>query len=152
MSYLKGIYGKGLVVHCGKIHDYLGMDLDYIKDGKVKVCMIKYLIKVIQAFPELIKGSASSPAAKYLFKIQDNNKAVLLPEEQAQVFHHVVAQLLFMSQQAHRYLQTPTSFLTTRVKEPQEDDWGKLKWVLKYLNSTKHMKLTLSADNLSTIR
>jgi hypothetical protein len=43
-------------------------------------------------------------------------------------------------------------FLTTRVKKPDEDDWGKLKRLLKYFKGTKHMKLTLSVDSLSTIR
>ena len=57
------------MTHCGKIHAHLEMDLNYTKDGKVKICMIKYLIKVIQAFPEIIEGSASSPAAEYLFKM-----------------------------------------------------------------------------------
>jgi hypothetical protein len=34
---------------------------------------------------------------------------------------------------------------------PDEDDWGKLKCVLKYLNGTQHLKLTLSADSLSIL-
>jgi hypothetical protein len=44
------------------------------------------------------------------------------------------------------------SFLTTRVKLPDEDDWGKLKRVLKYLNGTRHMKLNLSADNITCLK
>ncbi len=39
--------------------------------------------------------------------------------------------------------------LTTKVKAPDEDDWGKLKRVLRYLNGTKHLKLTLQADRLN---
>ena len=42
-------------------------------------------------------------------------------------------------------------FLWTRCKEPDEDDWGKLKRVLKYLCSTMHMKLCLSVDNRHTL-
>ena len=44
------------------------------------------------------------------------------------------------------------AFLTTRVQKPDVDDWGKLKRVLKYLKGTKHMKLTLSVDEMSVIR
>ena len=33
------------------------------------------------------------------------------------------------------------SFLTTRVKCPDTDDWGKLKRVMKYLNGTQQLKL-----------
>ncbi len=45
-------------------------------------------------------------------------------------FHYTVAQLLKLSTRARRDIQTPVAFLTTRVKEPDEDDWGKLKQVL----------------------
>ena len=44
------------------------------------------------------------------------------------------------------------AFLTTRVKSPDEDDWGKLKRVLKYLNGTKYLKLKLSVENLGVLK
>lgn len=43
------------------------------------------------------------------------------------------------------------SFLTTRVKRPDEDDWGKLKRVMKYLYSTRHLPLSLFAESLTNI-
>jgi len=50
-----------------------------------------------------------------------------------------------------RDIQITVAFLTTCVKQPDNDDWGKLKRVLKYLNSTRFLRLTLSADSLSNI-
>ena len=44
------------------------------------------------------------------------------------------------------------AFLTTRVKSPDEDDWGKLKRVLTYLNGTKYLKLRLTVDNLTVLK
>ena len=44
------------------------------------------------------------------------------------------------------------AFLMTCIKEPNKDDWGKLKWVLRYLNGTKYLKLTLSIENLSIMK
>ena len=38
------------------------------------------------------------------------------------------------------------------MKNPDEDDWGKLKRVLKYLNGTKYLKLKLSVDNLGMLK
>ena len=67
-------------------------------------------------------------------------------------FHHTVAQLLFMATRARRDIQTAVAFLTTRVKSPDKDDWGKLKRVLKYLNGTKYLKLNLSAENLGLLK
>jgi hypothetical protein len=57
-----------------------------------------------------------------------------------------------MATQARRDIQTAVAFLTTRVKSPDEDDWGKLKQVLKYLNGTKYLNLRLSVDNLGMLK
>ena len=37
----------------------------------------------------------------------------------------------------------------TRIKDPDEDDWGKLERVLKYLKGTWNLKLNLSRDKVS---
>ena len=52
-------------------------------------------------------------------------------------------QLLFAANRARQDIQTAMSFLTTQVQAPDEDDWGKLKRVQKYLNSTRYLKLIL---------
>jgi hypothetical protein len=77
---------------------------------------------------------------------------VLLEEERARAFHHDVAQLLFASSRARNDIQLAVSFLTTRVKQPDEDDWNKLKRLLKYIRGTIYMPLILRADSLSIIK
>ena len=67
-------------------------------------------------------------------------------------FHHAVAQLLFMATKARRDIQTAVAFLTMGVKSPDEDDWGKLKRMLKYLNGTKYLKLRLTVDSLAVLK
>ena len=62
-----------------------------------------------------------------------------------------MAQLLFVAMRARPDIQTSVSFLTKRVQKPDEDDWNKLKRVLRYLKETKHMKLSLRVDSLDTI-
>ena len=143
---LKNIYGSNLAESTGKTHDYLGMIFDFSFSEEVRINMTPYISNIITEFPEEIKGTYATPAADHLFKVRDDGRK--LPEEQADAFHHTVYQLLFVANRARRDIQTAVSFLTTRVKEPDEDDWGKLKRVLKYLNGTKHLKLTLRADQL----
>ena len=46
----------------------------------------------------------------------------------------------------------PFAFLTTQVKYPDEDYWGKLKIVLKYLKSKIYMKLTFLVNSVPMIR
>jgi hypothetical protein len=135
----------------GHTYDYLGMNIDFSQRGLVKFDMIPYIDKIIEAFPEKITGHTSSPAADHLFTVRPPSEAKLLPEEQAAVLHHTTAQLLFLSR-VHRDIQTTVAFLTTRVKSPDEDDWGKLKRVLKYLCTTQRLPLSLFAESLSTIK
>jgi len=87
------------------------------------------------------------PASDPLFKVREDGRK--LPEELADVFHHTVYQLLFAANRARRNIQSAVSFLTTRVKAPDEDDRGKLVRVLKYINGTQYMKLILSADEMN---
>jgi len=150
--YMGKLYGPKMSMHLGKKHDYLGVDMEFCDDGALEVSMIDYLKNVINDFPELIKGRAATPAHDKLFVIRDENEARKLNEEQALAFHHTVAQLLFMATRARRDIQTAVAFLTTRVKSPDEDDWGKLKRVLKYLNGTKYLKLKLTNDNLGVLK
>ena len=38
------------------------------------------------------------------------------------------------------------------VKDPDEDDWGRLKRVIKYLLGTKYLKFTFSIDNIGILK
>ncbi len=125
------------------------MTFDFSFTKEVKVNMWDYLRKVIKEFPEEITGVCAMLAGDYLFKLRDDGKK--LNKEQAEVFHHTVYQLLFAANQARQDIQTAVSFLTTRVKDPDEDDWKKLVCVLKYLNGTRYMKLTIIANEINFI-
>ena len=59
--------------------------------------------------------------------------------------------MLFLEMRARPDLLTLISFLNKRVREPDEDDWGKSKRGFKYLMGTKHMKLLLTIDSMHTI-
>ncbi len=96
-------------------------------------------------------GVVPSPAADHQYQICYHALTKPVDEVRAQAFHHTIAQLLFASTRARRDIQVAISFLTTRIRAPDEDNWGKLKRVLKYLSGTKYLKLTLSIDNLSIL-
>ena len=119
----------------------------------MQISIKNYVDKIIKSFLEDIgDGLASTPAADYLFGVREETNAKKLPEEQAIEFHHIVAQLLFISNQARRDIQTAVAFLTTQVKGPDEDDWGKLRRIIKYLNGTRNLELRLTVDNIGSIK
>jgi hypothetical protein len=72
-------------------------------------------------------------------------------DDLADAFHHTVYQLLFAANRARQDIQTAVSFLTTQVKAPDKDDWGKLVRVLKNIHGPQYMKLILSADKINFI-
>ena len=69
--YLSSRYGNKLKVNCEKVHDYMGMDLDFPEKGTVKVSIIKYLNKILASFPEEICGTYDTPSSNYLFHIRE---------------------------------------------------------------------------------
>jgi hypothetical protein len=54
-----------LTVTRGKVHEYLGMTIDYSVDGKVIIRMDQYVDAMPQEVPEDMSGTATTPAAEH---------------------------------------------------------------------------------------
>jgi hypothetical protein len=83
-----------LTITRGRVHDYLGMTLDYSENGVVKIDMRDYVNKILGEMPEDMDGTATSPAGKYLFQIKDGIEE--LDKETSEFFHATAAKLLFL--------------------------------------------------------
>jgi hypothetical protein len=81
----------------GKVHDYLGMTLDYSQKGVVKLCMKDYIRKMLDDFKykSELKGikRVSTPAAEHLFAVNPNGNK--LDNDKKEEFHTMVAKALF---------------------------------------------------------
>jgi hypothetical protein len=139
-----------LTINRGKLHDYLGMTLDYSEPGHVKLDMTEYVTKVIDEMPENMAGTATSPAADHLFKIIEGIDP--LDEATSKFFHATVAKLLFLCKRGRPDIQTAIAFLCTRVQHPTKHDYNKLARVIKYLRQTSKLVLRLSAANLNIVK
>ena len=139
-----------LTVTGGKVHDYLGMTLDFSVPQKVQIQMYDFIDKMLADLPVDMDGTAWTPAADDLFTVNPTPKP--LPEETAIMFHHNVAKLLFLCKHARPDPQTVVAFLCTWVKTPDADDYKKLARVMRYLRVTARLPLTLEADSLQVIK
>jgi hypothetical protein len=74
-----------------------------------------------------------------------------LTKEKRELFHTFVAKGLFACKRARPDIQPAIAFLTTRVKEPDKQDWFKLKRMMSFLNKTQEDVLTLTCDDTQTI-
>jgi hypothetical protein len=145
-----GNHGK-VTATCGKVHDYLGMELDYRKRGELKIKMTKYVDNMINDFPVELgkKDVAKTPAADSLFNLGTGAK---LDTKRSEIFHTFVAKGLFLCKRARPDIQQAILVLCTRVKDPNQADWEKLMRVMKYLNGTRSEYLTLSTDDLRVVK
>jgi len=107
----------------GKVHDYLGMIIDFSKKGKVKISVKDYMVRRLVSLPPEMNGEAAIPASNHLF--ESKLGSIKLKAEEAVLFHHNVAKLLFLCKQAWPDIQTAIAFLCMRVKCPDEDDYKK---------------------------
>ena len=107
------------------------MIIDSSVHGELKINMSDYIKEVISKLPKDMNGKSETPGAKHLFKINEEN-SVKLKEEQAEFFHHVIMELIYLSQWGHSDIRTVTSFLSLQVACPLQ----KLMKVMKYLQHT----------------
>ena len=100
--------------------------------------------------PELLKATVQTPAALHLFEVNKNGEK--LEKEQWELFHHLVAKLLYLTKRSRLDVMVTTAFLTTWVQSPDQDNWEKLGRVLTYLRNTSDLYLTLEASQMHVIQ
>jgi hypothetical protein len=132
-----------VTVHRGKVHNYLGMTIDYSLPDKVQISMVDYIDCMLAEIPEDMAGESVTLAPNHLFQV--NHNCEKLTEDESVLFHHNFAKLLFLCKRARPDVQPATAFLCTRVKSPNTDDYKKLARVMRYLRATRTMPLTLEA-------
>jgi hypothetical protein len=135
----------------GKIHEYLGMKLDYTMKGQVTIDMVQYIESMLAGFPqEYLQGKVTSPWNENLFTVQEGSP--LLEKDLAELFHTVTAQGLFACKRARPDISPAIAYLTTRVRAPNQDDWAKLVRMMRYLKQTSKDCLTLKADGTGDLK
>ena len=133
---------KEVTINESKVCSYLGMTFDFATRRTVRVTMNAYVNDTLKEFG--VESTSVTPASEHLFEIRESPP---LTKDNANLFHTWTAKLLYLSKRTRPDILTAISFLTTRVLEPTEDDWAKLERVMKYLNGTKDMGITLDASS-----
>jgi histone deacetylase 1/2 len=127
----------------GTKHSFLGQTWDFGKRGKVRVSMHGYIADLLFAYD--VNETAVTPATAELFVIDMTSGR--LSVERSEQFHGRVMKLLYLAMRVRPDTLCAVSFLTTRVKEPLEQDWRKLDRVLKYLCGTQDLGIVIEASS-----
>ena len=151
-KWCESTYGSDINGHVkvnkGKKHDYLGMILDYSKQGCLRVDMRYYIRDMIKEFPYQIKKSRA-PWTEKLFKVDKSAKK--LDKIKKAIFHRYVMKCMFLCKRGRQDVNPAVGFLSTRVKEATEEDWKKLLKMMGFLVFTIDDVLTLEADDSQTL-
>jgi len=86
--------------------------------------MKEYIRKLLDEVRYDMGGTAKMPAENHLFNVNDGAKK--MTHDKAELFHHVVAKLLYLCRRTRQDIQTAAAFLCTRVKCLDEDNFKKL--------------------------
>ena len=109
----------------GPLHDYHGITLNYSVPGQVCIDMSHYVKKMVKEFPQenLKEASVASLWNENLFKVQHNSAP--FEKEQANLFHTVTEQGLFLCKHGHLDIAPAIAYLATWVQKPNHTDWTK---------------------------
>ena len=120
-------YFPGLVIERGKKLNFLWMELEFTIDRKVKIGVVQYLKGMIEEFEEEIAKYGekldrkySSPAAKWLFAVNPDTKALDTSKED--ICRRFLAKLLWVMKRARPNTEPTMGFLSSRVKQLDKDD------------------------------
>ena len=105
-----------MTVKRGKVHEYLGMTIDYSKPGQAKVTMLNYVEEILTDFAKSdpkATGTKSSAAPENLFLV--NEECEKLSTNKSVQFHNFVAKTLYANKRARPGTCTAVALLTTRV-------------------------------------
>ena len=145
-------YGSlaNLTVTRGKVHEYLGMTIDFRVKFEAWFSQFDFLKKLLDSLPlSMSTGHKNTAAPEYLFKTTDNS--CLIDNERKEIFHTITAKTLWVSQRSRTDVQLAVGFHCTRVKEPTEHDWKKLTHLMQYLRKTRFIPLIIMSDGENTI-
>ena len=81
-----------LVVSRGNKYTFLGMEIELVKDGKIKIDMKSYIKEGIEKFGEDLSRGVTSPATSRLLYLTEDTEMFL--EEKSATFHSTVEKLL----------------------------------------------------------
>ena len=109
--------GSGkITVKRGKVHEYLGMTIDYSEPGQAKVTMLNYVKEILTAFAKAdpkATGTKSSAAPDNLFVV--NEECEKPSNDKSVQFHNLGAKTLYATKRARPDTCTAVAFLTTRM-------------------------------------
>ena len=114
MNEVFGSDGDLLTASYGKVHEYLGMKIDWTTEGMVVFTMYDYSEDILDEAPSDFDGEDVTPTISNLFTVNLTHQKLDAPT--VALFHRIVAKFLYIAKRARPDLQVAVAFLCKRVK------------------------------------
>jgi hypothetical protein len=132
-----------ITIQRGRKLEYVGMVFVFNEDRTVSVTMDGYVGELLDGL-DFIAGEADTPATHNLFRVREEISK--LGEEEKDLFHSIIAKILYLGKRVRPDLLVAISFLVRRVQCPDQDDWSKLVRLVQYIRKTKKYGIKLSGE------
>lgn len=126
-----------LLISRGKVHEYLGMTIEFTTKGKECITMYNQVDNIINNAPGIYKTGSATAAPNNLYSMQSPcERNELLSDDEREDYHILTSRCLYVSKQGRHDLQTSIAFHCTRVWNPTQDDKKKLASTIRYMIAT----------------
>ena len=151
LSQLTAKYGKvsSLSVSRGRLHDYLGLGLNYGTKGKVRITAPKHIESILEASAYDMYGITATSSANHMFTVREYGYTLTITQKD--LFWTLVEKIFFVSCRSRPDLKKLLYFITTRVRNLDGDDYNKLARMIRYIRATQGINLTLEVESMDTI-
>jgi hypothetical protein len=130
----------------GPVLEYLGMNLDFSIKNQVTIKMTDKIRTILDTYS--IDNSVVSPATDQLFRTRE---LPLLSPTLQESTRSTVAKLLYIATHVRPDILLPVNFLCSRSEKFDEDDHAKLIRILKYLQGTQDLGMTLKHEPSNSV-
>jgi hypothetical protein len=113
-------FGK-ITITRGKQRVFLGMDITYLDNGTAAISMSVLVKESIAELGENVNKTATSPLKRDLYENYEKSK--MLKKSKGEIFHSIVAELLYVSHRGHLDIQLSIAFLCNRISCNTKKDW-----------------------------
>jgi len=126
---------------------YLGLNLNFSVDKRsVLITQPGYVAEMLKLYE--VSGYSNTPATNQLFNEKEYDNPNVKPTDQKD-FLSKVMKLMFLAKRTRPDILLAVSYLSTRASNPNEYDEKKLDKVLKYLNATQELGITMQPESLN---
>ena len=76
--------------------------------------------------------TSPTTTGEHMFEVLPNKERNIFDKDEMTAFHHSVAHFLFGTPRGRKDIQTSIDLPKKWVREPYEDDWYKIRQILRY--------------------